>query len=578
MSIIDTLNANRATILAGFFLSENIEKQLKDFPNIIIFVPSDRILRLFVNSTHIPLVKLVKLNIFKDVIINHFINKITYKRDGKTPRLITSLNDNTFAFNGKFLDDVKTFVVKGELEVNGIKLYFIDGLLTTNQQRSNLKSTYFESLPYDIFLKIVETGDIRGQDLFNLCNTSSKLQLYCTDRNEYLFRRLLDKEGISPKIYPHLSPKQAYKNSIVGGKISILNKNDETIPLYTNFNVLDAYISYFSTYLIDSYDNLWSIRNEDDQNQVQVQGQGFFDYYALQKLDYDKEIKTTHIKNIKAKAIVGASDFSGIVLIDENNDLLRMKYDTAVGKFNFTRIQIVNDEEIKFIDISGSTHFLCLDNRGGVWGFGSNYDGRLGLGPTANGYQQDIVKIPGFGNKVGEIFIVAVSAGTNHSLFLDKNGNVYSCGTNTYGQLGFSKGNKDKPSKIANLQKIIAICAGGGHSLCLDSDGYVWGFGLNESGQTGSQAKKHSYKPTRVIITHNSTRKEIVAISASTTSHSLLLTKDGLVYRLGNDMYNSRSIRNGNINKDVPKLLDLGEINGRVFKIWANSNDAVLWN
>lgn len=574
MSIVDTLNANRATILAEFFLAENIEKQLKDFPNIVIFVPSDRILRLFVNSTHIPLVKLVKLNIFKDVIINHLINKITYKRDEKTPRLITSLNDNTFAFNGKYLDDVKTFVVKGELEVNGIKLYFIDGLLTTNEQRANLKSTYFESLPYDIFLKIVETGDIRGQDLFNLCNTSSKLQLYCTDRNEYLFRRLLDKEGISPKVYPHLSPKQAYRNSIVGGKISILSKNDEIIPLYTNFNVLDTHMSYFNTYLIDNHNNLWNIQSEKDN----TQNQAMFFYYTLQKVDFSKTIEITHIKNIKAKAIGGSSDFTGLILIDENNDLRHMKYDMVSKTFNFVEISILSDENIKFIDISGSTHFLCLDNKGGVWGFGSNYDGRLGLGPTANGHQQDIVKIPGFGNKANEIFIIAVSAGANHSLFLDKNGNVYSCGTNSFGQLGFSKGNKDKPSKIIGLQKIIAISAGGGHSLCLDSDGYVWGFGLNENGQTGSQAKKYSYKPTRVIITHNSTRKEIVAISASMSHHSLLLTKDGLVYRLGNDMYNSRTIRIGNINKDTPKLLDLGEINGKVFKIWANDNDVVLWN
>ena len=66
-----------------------------------------------------------------------------------------------------------------------------------------------------------------------------------------------------------------------------------------------------------------------------------------------------------------------------------------------------------------------------------------------------------------DILIKQISCGRLHSIFVDINGNVYSCGRDQYGQLGINKnskynGNKYHPQKIEwftrNHIKIVKVC------------------------------------------------------------------------------------------------------------------------
>jgi alpha-tubulin suppressor-like RCC1 family protein/plastocyanin len=92
-----------------------------------------------------------------------------------------------------------------------------------------------------------------------------------------------------------------------------------------------------------------------------------------------------------------------------------------------------------------------------------------------------------------------VSAGNNHTLALDKNGNVWSWGSNTSGQLGNTdSGTSDPqltPVRVMTgeqnasgnyLENIIAVSAGNNFSLALDSRGNVWSWGCNLYGQLGN--------------------------------------------------------------------------------------------
>jgi hypothetical protein len=65
--------------------------------------------------------------------------------------------------------------------------------------------SYLESLPYNVFMKIVLAGEIVDKDLIRLCNSSPILNSYCNKDfvrsddvvlNKYLFRVLLAKMGI----------------------------------------------------------------------------------------------------------------------------------------------------------------------------------------------------------------------------------------------------------------------------------------------------------------------------------------------------------------------------------------------
>src|ERR671922_136910 len=71
--------------------------------------------------------------------------------------------------------------------------------------------------------------------------------------------------------------------------------------------------------------------------------------------------------------------------------------------------------------------------------------------------------------------VVAISAGTNHSLALKSDGTVVGWGSS------FGLGAETPP---AGLSGVVAISAEAVHSLALKSDGTVVGWGSNSSGET----------------------------------------------------------------------------------------------
>lgn len=78
---------------------------------------------------------------------------------------------------------------------------------------------------------------------------------------------------------------------------------------------------------------------------------------------------------------------------------------------------------------SGSTsrHSLLIFERGlYVWGY--NYYGQLGLGDTANRTTPQKLKF--------KTPISLMSCGYNHSMILDKKGNVWAWGNNVNGEIG----------------------------------------------------------------------------------------------------------------------------------------------
>lgn len=94
----------------------------------------------------------------------------------------------------------------------------------------------------------------------------------------------------------------------------------------------------------------------------------------------------------------------------------------------------------------GAQHTLVVTHNGQkVWAFGSNTEGQLGQGNRSQSEEKirifpALVQTLNQSNRV----IVQVAAAANHSLALSKNGEVFSFGSNTFGQLGYpSNGNPD---------------------------------------------------------------------------------------------------------------------------------------
>ena len=145
---------------------------------------------------------------------------------------------------------------------------------------------------------------------------------------------------------------------------------------------------------------------------------------------------------------------------------------------------------------AGTNHSLVLRSDGTVWAFGSNGYGQLGnntVSGNPNPTPSIVVGLSGAG---------AISAGGTHSLVLRSDGTVWAFGSNTYGELGIplnagtSLGD-GVARQIPTLTGIVAIAAGTFHSLALRSDGTVWAFGSNHWGQLGTPTGNGTAHPTR---------------------------------------------------------------------------------
>jgi hypothetical protein len=103
-------------------------------------------------------------------------------------------------------------------------------------------------------------------------------------------------------------------------------------------------------------------------------------------------------------------------------------------------------------------------------------------------------------HELGEV--VTISSGRAHSLLLNSRGQVFGTGNNRWGQLGIADclWNKLRLVSDDKVGKIIAISAGSRHSLFLNSEGEVWGFGSNEWGQLGSM--EMSFSRTPILVGH----------------------------------------------------------------------------
>jgi alpha-tubulin suppressor-like RCC1 family protein len=143
---------------------------------------------------------------------------------------------------------------------------------------------------------------------------------------------------------------------------------------------------------------------------------------------------------------------------------------------------------------AGGNHSMALLSTGVLYSWGSDSAGQLGqLTGTSN------PGIPtGVNQPAGFTYVVAISAGSNHSLAIEQGGSIYSWGDNTSGQLGRSTGTTAGPAPIVEAGPWIAVAAGGSHSLGIKQDLSLWAWGSNAYGQLGNNTATDSAVPVQV--------------------------------------------------------------------------------
>ena len=128
----------------------------------------------------------------------------------------------------------------------------------------------------------------------------------------------------------------------------------------------------------------------------------------------------------------------------------------------------------------GYDHTLVLLEDGTVRAFGDNSLGQLGDGSVEDRHYP--VEVPGLTD------IVQVVGGSKHSLALKRDGTVWAWGRNSFGNLGQGLADTDPhstPLLVPGLAKVVHLASGRDHVLAVQADGTVMGWGLNQSGQVG---------------------------------------------------------------------------------------------
>eukprot|EP00172_Hildenbrandia_rubra_P001384 Plantae.Rhodophyta-Hildenbrandia_rubra.ctg1927.p1 GENE.Plantae.Rhodophyta-Hildenbrandia_rubra.ctg1927~~Plantae.Rhodophyta-Hildenbrandia_rubra.ctg1927.p1 ORF type:complete len:412 (-),score=78.33 Plantae.Rhodophyta-Hildenbrandia_rubra.ctg1927:5755-6990(-) len=146
-------------------------------------------------------------------------------------------------------------------------------------------------------------------------------------------------------------------------------------------------------------------------------------------------------------------------------------------------------------DLSGQTveklecssdHCIAVTKNGLATSWGSNEFGKAGLVLASKAVDSPTT----IGKEIGVTF-VDVAAGDHHTVLLDKDGGVWTCGDDMWGQQGKSKEPWKNGSRSTRLGKAeivsqLPVCeieAGEGHTVLRVKDGGVVTFGFNQWGQ-----------------------------------------------------------------------------------------------
>ena len=167
--------------------------------------------------------------------------------------------------------------------------------------------------------------------------------------------------------------------------------------------------------------------------------------------------------------------------------------------------------------VAAGEHSLYSNSIGRVWGWGYNAQGQVGNNSIVD------IEIPVSVLGAAKTFL-KIAASQNHSLAIDKNGQVWAWGWNGQGQLGDNSiTSRRTPVSVAGAVKTIyEISVGQNNSYGIDGTGLVWSWGFNSSGQLGDNTTIS--KNTPVSIT--GARKTFCKISSG-DSHVLGLTHRG---------------------------------------------------
>lgn len=187
---------------------------------------------------------------------------------------------------------------------------------------------------------------------------------------------------------------------------------------------------------------------------------------------------------------------------------------------------------------AGYLHSAAFKRDGTLWTWGANSTGQLGIGGAVDLLRHStplqITEPSGFGS------IIALAAGTGHTLAARANGDLYVWGDNRSGQLGTGAGVNNLPVSATLPQAAtgdatgwLALEPGGRHTAGLRSNGTLWVWGDNAGGQAGLDPIT---SPGITVPARMGTADSWSALAGG-ASHTIALRADGTLWSWGGNAF-----------------------------------------
>lgn len=188
------------------------------------------------------------------------------------------------------------------------------------------------------------------------------------------------------------------------------------------------------------------------------------------------------------------------------------------------------------IEVScGYYHSLMLKSNGTVWSCGYNSYGQLGVNSTQSWSVPKPVLGPG---GVGVLTnVIQIDAGSLSSVALRNDGTVWAWGNGDNGTMGSGGGNNYFPKQVPGLPQITKISIKGGHVLALDLNGELWSWGQNNFGQIGNNTFTNVYSPVQVLDQSGTIVLSNVEEIGTGMMHSFAIQSDGTAISWGANNY-----------------------------------------
>jgi alpha-tubulin suppressor-like RCC1 family protein len=165
-----------------------------------------------------------------------------------------------------------------------------------------------------------------------------------------------------------------------------------------------------------------------------------------------------------------------------------------------------------------------------TWGLGNT--NQTGYGEYVP-HQAVPRKVAGLSN------VSAVCLNYEHSAAITANGDLYTWGLIGDGQLGDgnfgqfgSETSRNKPTKVAGLSNVAAVGLGSGNSAAVTANGDLYTWGGNSNGQLGLGNKNRVNTPTKVAGISN-----VTAVSMGDHNYTMAITANGDLYTWGDSGY-----------------------------------------